>query len=105
MNDPIPEHHWDVRAAYRKGWEERMAYYDRLLRSIMELIEGGVRIMKVDGLSEAIEDLEQALLVIENAWATVSWEWTSMLSAKKQSKQMETEGDIERGASKKIYLR
>jgi hypothetical protein len=69
MHDPNQEHQWDVRAAYRKGWEERMAYYDRLLRSMMELIEGSVRIMKVDGMSEAIEDLDKALLLIENAWA------------------------------------
>jgi hypothetical protein len=93
MDDPIQEHQWDVRAAYRKGWEERMAYYDKLLHSVMELIEGGMRIMKVDGLSQAIEDLGKALLIVENAWATVSWEWTSMLAAREQSEQMETEGD------------
>jgi hypothetical protein len=56
-----------------------MAYYDRLLRSMMELIEGSVRIMKVDGLSEAVEELRKAFLAIESASATVSWEWTSML--------------------------
>jgi hypothetical protein len=105
MHDPIQEHQWDVRAAYRKGWEERMAYYDRLLRSMMELTQSAVMIMKVDGLSEAIEELRKALLAIENAWATVSLEWTSMLAAREQSEQIETEGDIEWGASKKIYLR
>jgi hypothetical protein len=69
-----------------------MAYYDGLLRSMMELIQGTVRIMKVDGTSEAIEDLGKALLAIEGAWAAVSLEWTSSLA---QRKQMETEGDIE----------
>ena len=93
MNDPIHEHQWDVRAAYRKGWEERMAYYDKLLRSMMELIRGTVRIMKVDGMSEAIEELGKALLAIEDAWATVSLEWTSSLAAK--DNQMETEGNAE----------
>jgi hypothetical protein len=91
MDDPIHEHQWDVRAAYRKGWEERMAYYDRLLHTMMELIEGAVRIMKVDGLSEATEDLRKAFLAIENAWATVSWEWTAALAAREN--QTETEGD------------
>jgi hypothetical protein len=91
MNDPIPEHHWDVRAAYRKGWEERMAYYDRLLSSMMELIQGTVRIMKVDGLSEAIERLGKAALEIEDAWATVSLEWSASLAARER--QTETEGD------------
>jgi hypothetical protein len=93
MNDPIHEHQWDVLAAYRKGWEERMAYYDRFLRSMKELIEGAVRIMKVDGMSEAIEDLGKALRAIEDAWATVSWEWTSMLATREN--QMDTEDDIE----------
>ena len=78
--------------AYKKGWEVRMAYYDRLLRSVKELIEGAVRIMKVDGLSEATENLGKALLAIEDAWATVSLEWTSMLA---QREEMETEGDTE----------
>jgi hypothetical protein len=92
MHDPTHEHQRDVHAAYRKGWEERMAYYDRLLRSMMELIQGTVRIMKVDGLAEAIEDLGKALLAIEGAWATVSWEWSSSLA---QREQIETEGDKE----------
>ena len=93
MHDSIPGPQWDVRAAYRKGWEERIAYYDRLLRSMMELIQDTVRVMKVDGLSEAVEELGKALLAIENAWARVSWEWTSMLAAREQSEQMKTEGD------------
>jgi hypothetical protein len=91
MHDPIHEHQWDVRAAYRKGWEERMACYDRLLRGVMEWIEGAVTIMKVDGLSEAIDELRQASLAIENAWDTVSLEWTSSLAAREN--QMEREGD------------
>ena len=68
-----------------------------------ELIQGAVRIMKVDGLSEAIEDLGKAFLLIENAWATVSLDWTSALSAREN--KMETEGDAESGTSKKMYLR
>ena len=70
-----------------------MAYYDRLLRSMMEVIQGTVRIMKVDGLSEAIEQLRKAALEIENAWATVSLEWTSALAAREN--RIETEGDTE----------
>jgi hypothetical protein len=93
MHDPTHEQQWEVRMAYKKGWEVRMAYYDRLLRSVKELIEGAVRIMKVDGMSEAVEDLGKALLAIEDAWATVSWEWTSVLATREN--QMETEDDIE----------
>jgi hypothetical protein len=34
-----------------------------------------------------------ALLAIEDAWAAVSWERTSMLAAREQRAQMETEDD------------
>ena len=93
MHDPVHEHQWDVRTAYRKGWEEHMACYDRLLRGVMELIEGTVMIMKVDGLSEAIEELRQASLAIENARDIVSLERTSSLAAREN--QMQMEGDTE----------
>ena len=52
--------------------------------------------MKVDGLSEAVEDLEdlrKALLAAEDAWATVPQEWTSALATR--DNQMETKGDAE----------
>jgi hypothetical protein len=68
-----------------------MAYYDRLLRGVREMLEGTVRIMKVDGLSEAIDNLGKALLAIEDAWAAVSWEWTASLAAREN--QTETDGD------------
>ena len=64
-----------------------------MLRGVMELIEGAVRIMKVDGLSEAIKELRKASLAIENAWDMVSLEWTSSLAAREN--QMEREGDTE----------
>ena len=31
MDHPIDTPQWEVRAAYRKGWEVRLAYYERLL--------------------------------------------------------------------------
>jgi hypothetical protein len=83
MRDPVYEQQWEVRMAYKKGWEVRMAYYDRLLRSVMEMIEGTVKIMKVDGMSEAAEDLGKALLAIEDAWATVSLEKSSLLATER----------------------
>jgi hypothetical protein len=81
MNDHISE----------KQWDAHMAYYDRALRSLLELIHGTVRIMQVDGLSEAIERLGKALLEIGNA--AVSWEWTASLAAGEN--QMEADGDTE----------
>src|ERR687883_622125 len=89
MPDLIHEQPWEVRIAYKKGWEIRMAYYDRLLRSVMEMIGATVKIMKVDGMSEAVEDLGKSLLAIEDAWATLSRELTSSLVA---SEETETDG-------------
>jgi hypothetical protein len=81
MPHPVHEQQWEVRLAYKKGWEVRMAYYDRLLRSVMEMIEATVKIMKVDGMPEAVEDLGKALLAIEDAWATLALEKSSSLVA------------------------
>jgi hypothetical protein len=67
--------------AYKKGWEVRMNYYDRLLRSVMEMIESTVKMMKVDGMSEEVEDLGKALLAIEDAWARLALEKSSALVA------------------------
>ena len=85
MPDTVYEQQWEVRMAYKKGWEVRMAYYDRLLRSVMEMIEGTVKIMKVDGMSEAAEDLGKALLAIEDAWATLALEKSSSLVARERT--------------------
>jgi hypothetical protein len=82
--------------AYKKGWEVRMAYYDRLLRSVMEVLEGTVKIMKVDGMSEAVEDLGKALLAIEDAWAKVAVEKTSALVAREREPRG-FEGDMQAG--------
>jgi hypothetical protein len=71
--------------AYKKGCEVRMAYYDRLLRSVMEMIEATVKMMKVDGMSEAVEDLGKALLAIEDAWTTVAAEKSSVLVARERT--------------------
>ena len=81
MPDPVYEQQWEVRMAYKKGWQVRMAYYDRLLHGVMEMIEGTVKIMKVDGMSEAAEDLGKALLAIEDAWARLALEKSSALVA------------------------
>ena len=89
MHDPIHEQQWEVRIAYKEGWEVRMTCYDRILRTVMDLIEDTVKIMKVDGMSEAVEDLGKALLAIEDAWATLSRELTSSLVA---SEETETDG-------------
>jgi hypothetical protein len=96
MPNPVYEQQWEVRVAYKKGWEVRMAYYDRLLRSVMEMIEGTVKIMKVDGMSEAVEDLGKALLAIEDAWATLAVEKSSALVAREREPRG-IEGNMQAG--------
>jgi hypothetical protein len=44
-----------------------------------------VKIMKVDGMEGAIEDLNKALLAIEEAWARLALEKTSSLVASGES--------------------
>jgi hypothetical protein len=83
MPAPVPTQPWEVRMAYKKGWEVRMGYYDGLLRSVMEMVEGTVKMMKVDGMSEAAEDLGKALLAIEDAWATLSLEKSSLVATER----------------------
>jgi hypothetical protein len=94
MRDPVPERVWEVRMAYTKGREVRMAYYDRLLRSVMEMIEDTVKIMRVDDMPEVIKDLSKALLAIEDAWATLELEKSSALAAREPRA---IEGDMQAG--------
>ena len=81
MHDPVPKQQWEVRVADKKGWQVRMAYYDRLLRSLMEIIEATVEIMNADGMSDEVEDLGKALLAIEDAWTRLALEKSSALIA------------------------
>jgi hypothetical protein len=81
MHDAIHEQQWEARMAYKQGWDVRMAYYDRILRGLMELIEGTVKIMMVDEILEVTDDLNKALLAIQNAWFTLVLEQSSSLVA------------------------
>ena len=85
MPDPVPKQQWEVRIAYKKGWEVRINYYDSLLHNAMDMIEDTMKIMKVDGMSEAAEDLGKALLAIEDAWATLALEKSSSLVARERT--------------------
>jgi hypothetical protein len=50
----------------------------------MEMIEATVKIMKVDGMPEAVEDLRKALLAIEDAWVRLALEKSSSLLASEE---------------------
>jgi hypothetical protein len=70
--------------AYKKASEVRMDYYDRLLRSVMEMLEGTVKVMKVDGMPEAAKDLGRALIAIEDAWGALALGRASSLVASEE---------------------
>jgi hypothetical protein len=68
MHDPIDKQQWEVRMASRKGWEVRVAYYDSLLRGILELLEAALKIMHVDELYDEAQSVGKAIAQIEDAW-------------------------------------
>ena len=55
MDQPSEGLQWAVHAAYRKGWEVRLTYYERLLRSVMEMLEAAHPIMKADDLHKKVK--------------------------------------------------
>jgi aspartyl/asparaginyl-tRNA synthetase len=94
MNDPVDKQQWEVRMAYKKGWEVRLAYYDSLLRSMLELLEGALRIMRVDELTEEMKSLGRAVVEIEDAYMALSLKATpSPLASKDGSKDGSRERD------------
>ena len=72
MDQPSEGLQWAVHAAYRKGWEVRLTYYERLLRSIMEMLEDAQAMMKVDDLTEELRSVARAVIELEDAWGALS---------------------------------
>jgi hypothetical protein len=80
----------------RQQLEAHMAYYDRALRSMIELIEGTLSLMKVDGLTEVVGRLGKASLEIEDAWAELVREHaSSIVASHEHGEPRGTEGDVE----------
>jgi hypothetical protein len=80
----------------RQQLEAHIAYYDRALRSVMELIEGTLSLMKGDGLTEVVVRLRKASLEIEDAWAELVREHASSLVAGHEHGEPHgAEGDVE----------
>jgi hypothetical protein len=80
----------------KKQVEAHMAYYERALRSLLELIEGTLSLMKADGLTEVVVRLGKASLEIEDAWAALVRDHASSIVADKEhGEPHRTEGDME----------
>jgi hypothetical protein len=90
MDCPTEGPQWEVRAAYRKGWEVGLAYYERLLSNIMQMLEAAQPIMKADDLIEELRYVGRgrALIELEDAWGT--------LSLKKSASLVPTDGQLPR---------
>src|SRR5437868_2219021 len=76
--------HDRMRKEQKERWEVRWAYYDRVLRSLMELTVGAADFMNADGLSEVAPHLAKALLNIEEAWGTLARLHVSSLIASQE---------------------
>jgi hypothetical protein len=85
MNDPIS----------KNQWEARMSYYDRALRSLLELLEGTLSLVKDDGLTEVVVRLGKASQEIEDAWAALLREHASSMIAHKEHKEHGEPGSTE----------
>jgi hypothetical protein len=86
MNDHISE----------KQWAAHVAYYDRAMRSLLELIQGTAYLMQGDGLTEVAVSLGLAALQVEDAWAALLREHASSIIAHKEHGEPSgTEGHME----------
>jgi hypothetical protein len=73
-----------------------MAYYDRALRTLLEMIEGTGALMKADGLTEVAVWLGKASLEIERARATLMRDHaSSMVAHLEHGEPGGTEGHVE----------
>src|ERR687888_1941774 len=93
MDQPSEELQWAVHAADRKGWEVRLTSYERLLRSVMEMLEAAHSVMKADDLSEELRYVGRAMIELEDAWAALALKTSAVVArADEQSlHQPETE--------------
>ena len=80
MDQPNEGLQWAVHAAYRKGWEVRLTYYERLLRSVMEMLDATHSVMQTDDLSEELRYVGRAMIELEEAWAALALKKSAALA-------------------------
>ena len=80
MDQPSEGRQWSVHAAYRKGWEVRLTCYERLLRSVMAMLEATHSVMKAEDLSEELRYVGRAMIELEDAWAALALKNTAALA-------------------------
>jgi hypothetical protein len=80
MDQPSQGLQWAVHAADRKGWEVRLTSYERLLRSVMEMLEATHSVMKAEDLVEELRYVGRAMIELEEAWAALALKKTAALA-------------------------
>src|SRR5919201_6666298 len=80
MDQPSAGLQWAVHADYRKGREARLTYYERLLRSVMEMLEAAHPVMKADDLSEELRYVGRAMIELEDAWTALALKKTAAVA-------------------------
>src|SRR5918912_506155 len=80
MDQPSEGLQWAGHADYRKGREVRLSSYERLLRSVMEMLEAAHSVMKADDLSEELRHVGRAMIELEDAWAALALKKTAALA-------------------------
>jgi hypothetical protein len=99
MSEPIDKHQWEVRAAYRLGWEVRVNYYERMVRGIMMMLEDAQNIMKVDDMSDVIRSIGKVLIELEDTWAMIALWKTEELARRTGQSLPNRSGHDPEGAS------
>jgi hypothetical protein len=56
----------------RAGWDIRLKYYERMLRSMLTMLEDSLRLMKADDMPDVVCRLTQVALALEDTWALVA---------------------------------
>jgi hypothetical protein len=99
MSELIDKRQWEVHAAYRLGWEARVSYYERLLRSVMEMLQDAQNLMKIDDIPDVSRSLERVLLELEDTWTMVSLKKTEELARRAGQRLPKCSGRDQYGAS------
>src|ERR687886_617203 len=80
MDQPNEGRPWAVHAADRKGWEVRLTAYERLLRSVMEMLDAAHSVMQAEDLSEELRCVGRAMIELEEAWAALALKKSAALA-------------------------
>jgi hypothetical protein len=80
MSELIDRRQWEVHAAYRLGREARVTYYERLLHSMIEMLQDAQNFMPIDDIPDVSRSLERVLFELEDTWTMVSLWKTAALA-------------------------